>query len=477
VTPSIEWVTAWPGVEIAVRAGDEHLTGWVLREQGRWFEGELPLLARLLAPGARFVDVGANAGVYALAAARLVGPEGRVFAFEPSPGAAELLREGARRNGLDWVVVRGEALSDQEGEAHLWLDEATELSSLLRSPSVRGAARRVSVPLSRLDALREALGMSGVDLIKIDAEGAEEKIVLGARALLAESEPLVLHEIKRGKEVDLSLATRLGKMGYAPYRHLPGLDVLVPFSPGGFLDPYQLNLFAASPARAAALAAKGILAEGAGEVPAVDAERGARRLARFPYARWLAPRWQGAPSADGRLWTALSLHAFAHEEASAPAATRWAALEKALSLSLERVNERPTAARLLTAGRLAWEVGARALAVRTLKDAIAALRSGDGAELDEPFACPEPAWEERPPRGPVEGLALAAALSRHERLRAFSSFFTGLDGLEDLRLFALLGYPDDEMGRRLSLLERRAEVARTTSDSSGNLIGAGCHSP
>jgi len=457
VTSPVEFVRVSPGCEVAVRPDAEHLTGWVLREQGRWFESEMSLLPRLLPPGACFIDVGANVGVYSLAAAALVGSAGRVVSFEPSPEAREMLEAGVRRNDFGWVVVRGEAVADKAGTERLWTDEATELASLSRPSG--GVARGVDVRVSTLDALREELEIRRVDLLKIDAEGAEARIIRGAAALLAERDPLLLHEIKRGSAVDLSLARQLAARGLSPYRHVPGLDVLAPVDLEGFVDPYQLNLFAASRARAASLAANGILSEGVVAAPSVPLDRGARRLARLPYARFLAAQWQGARSGDARLHVLLSLHAFAHEEVSAGAAARCAALEAALSLALERVNERTSVPRLLTAARLAWETGARSLAVRTLRDAIAALEAeGEGA-LDEPFLCPHPSAEDRPPRGPVEGMILAAAIAQHERLRAFSSFFTGLDGVRALRLFGLLGYPDEEMRRRLALLEQRAERA------------------
>jgi len=459
--PTHVFVEAWPGYEVAVRPGDEVLTGWVLREQGRWFESEIALLPKLLAPGGRVVDVGANAGVYALAAARIVGPEGRVVAFEPSPDARARLLAGAEKNGFGHLVVRPEALADRVGEALLHFDEASELASLTAPAS--GSGQSVAVPVSTLDALRDALDLRGVELLKIDAEGAEEAVVRGARAFLDESDPLILHEVKLGAKANLGLARALAAEGRAAYRHLPGLDLLVPQKLEGALDPFQLNLFAASSARARALAERGLLAASMADPPKVDPARGARALSRFPYARALPG------SADARLGELLSLYAFAHEEVEAPPSSRFSALDRALVLSLARLNEAPSAARLCTTARLAWENGSRGLALRVLKDAIATFFATPEIPLDEPFLLPDPAYAERSLLGPVAGLVLASAMAQYEKLRAFSSFFTGLDGLAELRTFCLLGYRDDAMRRRLSMLERRAN--RRSGDREASSLG------
>lgn len=453
MTSSPHFLRVWPGCEMAVPNMTDHLTGWVLYEQGRWFESEITMLPKLLEPGATFVDVGANLGVYSMIAAHFVGPQGRVVAFEPTPEARELLEIAKQRNGFAGLVVRPEALSDHLGEADLFFDSQTELASLSKSTS--GTSKSIRVALTTLDAVHAEMDLSATSMVKLDAEGAEESILRGAKDFLRASDPVLLHEIKVGTNVDLRVANLLSDMGFAPYRHLPGLDVLVPFVLTGFVDPYQLNLFAVSSSRATKLARRGVLAEKLGEVPTLPLDFGAKRLAGLPYVRHLTSRWDPSASLDKRLWTLLGLHAYAHDEQHA-ASDRWAALEKALTLALDRVNERATVPRLLTATRLATETGMRGLAVRTVRDALPILRSGGTNLLDEPFLMPDGTLDLLRPAGPVDGLVLSAALTAHERLRAFSSFFTGPEALGDLRFTALLGYAEGEMSRRLELVNQRA---------------------
>jgi FkbM family methyltransferase len=454
MTNSPTFVPVWPGCEMAVLPTWEHLTGWVLHEQGRWFESEMTMLPRLLEKGATFVDVGAKIGAYSIPAAQIVGSTGRVVAFEPTIQARLLLDASVRRNGFDWVVIRSEALSDHDGQAELYFDAETELASLSRATS--GASRSVTVPLTTLDAVHAEIGIGNTSLLKWDAEGAEEAILRGGQGFLAAADPVILHQIKVGTKVDLRVAKVLATSGFAPYRQVPGLDILVPFALDGFVDPYQLTLFAVNNTRAKQLVERGVLADKRGQLPALRLHLGAGRLSSLPYAQHLSARWSGASSADERLWMTFALHSYAHEDPHATAADRWAALERAFALALERLNEVATVPRLLTATRLAAEVGQRSLAVVMVRDALSEMREGATNLLTEPFLMPDRSFESIRPAGPVEGLVLSATLTAHERLRAFSSFFKGIEGLADLRLAALLGYADGEMSRRRQLVQQRA---------------------
>lgn len=67
-------------------------------------------MRRLLPRGGVFFDVGANIGFFSLIAARLVGPDGKVVAFEPVPATAALISENAQRNGLATIDVRERAV-------------------------------------------------------------------------------------------------------------------------------------------------------------------------------------------------------------------------------------------------------------------------------------------------------------------------------------------------------------------------------
>src|SRR3981189_491914 len=62
------------------------------------YERELAYLERLVSPGTTVVDAGANYGIYTVAAARLVGPSGRVLSFEPGSQAFSVLKKNIKIN-------------------------------------------------------------------------------------------------------------------------------------------------------------------------------------------------------------------------------------------------------------------------------------------------------------------------------------------------------------------------------------------
>jgi predicted methyltransferase len=92
-------------VQIIVPDSLNLITTYVLREQGDWFEDEIKFLRHLLQPGQRVIDIGANYGVYTLSMAKLVGPTGCVWAFEPASSTARLLAKSIAANDFSHVVL------------------------------------------------------------------------------------------------------------------------------------------------------------------------------------------------------------------------------------------------------------------------------------------------------------------------------------------------------------------------------------
>ena len=107
------------GARVVAPDSTNLLTPYVLYEQQDWFEYELQFLRRLLEPGQQAIDVGANYGVYCLSIAMAVGPQGRVWAFEPASSTAAFLEQGIAANKFGQVVLERCALSRECGTARL----------------------------------------------------------------------------------------------------------------------------------------------------------------------------------------------------------------------------------------------------------------------------------------------------------------------------------------------------------------------
>ena len=154
--------------------------------RGLWERGPGSAFARQVRPGDVVVDIGAFEGLYALLAANLVGPSGKVWAFEPDDVARQLLIRNLRLNGISNVEVLPYAISDSTGDAWLRIDHlggsATRLS---HQPT---AIRTQTVTLDEFCETNNA----NPDIIKIDVEGAEVRVFGGGSRVLTQARAILL---------------------------------------------------------------------------------------------------------------------------------------------------------------------------------------------------------------------------------------------------------------------------------------------
>jgi FkbM family methyltransferase len=150
------------------------------------------LLGRILAPGLTFVDVGANVGYFSLLAARLVETAGRVVAIEPGPRNCRLLHRSVVRNRCGNVQLYPCAVSDRRG-AVAYLAEGSNgtIADLDATRDVPPGAHLVAA--TTLDDL--LAGFDRVDVIKLDVEGAEGRVLEGATRTLERHRPAVISEV------------------------------------------------------------------------------------------------------------------------------------------------------------------------------------------------------------------------------------------------------------------------------------------
>jgi len=157
---------------------------------------EFAFLDRMLEPGMTVIDAGANEGVYSVFAARKVGAEGTLWAFEPSPREMVRLRDNLALNGLTARLFSC-ALADIAGEAELRLAETEHAGHNTLGGFAYagvGGAGALRVELQRLDDIVAREGLERLDLLKADVEGAELRLFRGAEATLRRFRPVLLFE-------------------------------------------------------------------------------------------------------------------------------------------------------------------------------------------------------------------------------------------------------------------------------------------
>jgi FkbM family methyltransferase len=145
-------------------------------------EETVDCMLEMLHPGDVFVDLGANIGILTLLAARAVAPSGRVFAFEPTPATARLLRQNVHSNGLANITTIEElAVSAEPGRARFAVFERSPTNSFALPTDV--GAEFIDVEVTSLDAYFERLGWPSVAIVKMDVEGQESNVFRGMAEL------------------------------------------------------------------------------------------------------------------------------------------------------------------------------------------------------------------------------------------------------------------------------------------------------
>lgn len=206
--------------------------------EGYWEMWLTIFFARQIKPGMTVIDVGANFGYYTLFFGALVGDRGHVYAVEPNRAVAEKLRRSVELNGLAGrTTIIDAAAGAEEGDANLYVPHgepknSTVVANAENIASELGAVHRVRrVKLDRL-----AGTIPHVDLVKIDAEGAEQDIIAGMETILRRDKPTLLLEFNAGRYADpAGFVERLAAL-YPRMRHIDFDGNAVDLSPTQLLS-------------------------------------------------------------------------------------------------------------------------------------------------------------------------------------------------------------------------------------------------
>lgn len=213
-----------PGVRLFIDLSDHVIGLNILR--GQYEPEEIRFVRGLLQPGDSAIDVGGHIGFFTMQMAAAVGPEGRVYAFEPLEANADLLERSITENGFGGRVrFQRAAVGATPGTATLTFPAETLNSGgayLLRSGSAPLAGNRTTeVPLVALDALDLR---RPVRFIKMDVEGAEPQVLRGAARILKEDRPVILSELhptqlERASGVSAAaFLAQIAALGYRAHR-------------------------------------------------------------------------------------------------------------------------------------------------------------------------------------------------------------------------------------------------------------------
>jgi FkbM family methyltransferase len=191
--------------------------------EGQFELDEIAFVKEYLKEGEIFIDIGSNIGLFSLVASNKVGSTGKVVAFEPSPVTYNRLKQNARLAKYQNIEIRNLGLSNTESTLTLNISgagyDAWDTFSVVEAAKRAG---QVEVPVSTLDNQLQGLNKTKISIIKIDVEGWEKFVLLGAQEFLKGFAPILLVEFA-GKNTDAAgykaseIYDTLGGWGYEWY--------------------------------------------------------------------------------------------------------------------------------------------------------------------------------------------------------------------------------------------------------------------
>lgn len=158
-------------------------------------------ISQIVQRGNTVIDCGAYVGIYTIALAKLIGDDGHVYAFEPTQETRQVLKRHVHLNRVDRsVTIEPIAISDSTGEVTLWASGVNAGNSLNYESAV------INEKYTGIDTMPYVINQTTLDnycfskniipsVIKIDVEGAELKVLYGAKRILSKYRPFIFLEM------------------------------------------------------------------------------------------------------------------------------------------------------------------------------------------------------------------------------------------------------------------------------------------
>jgi FkbM family methyltransferase len=191
-------------LKLKLNLRDDLSRTWYYWGYGGYERGTVRLFTELLNSKSCVFDIGANIGFYTLLAASLMEGRGEVHAFEPHPDVFGALSRNHELNGFRILHLNQMAMSDRDGQEALFLPADLAWTNASLIPGFTAQHDTIRVNTVRFDSYCDKNAIRGVDLIKIDVEGAELKVFHGMGRLLDAWRPDIICEVLQpyGHELD-----------------------------------------------------------------------------------------------------------------------------------------------------------------------------------------------------------------------------------------------------------------------------------
>ena len=190
--PDRDLLLPWNDMEILVRSPHKSIIGRSLLFKKIWEPDVTKFITSWIKPGMVALDIGADIGYYTLLFAKIVGPKGKIYSFEPIPEAKWYLDKNIKNNNLNNVKTFSFALFDKQGNVCL---EDPFIKSKINLSKKTLRDNDIMVEMKIFDSWRLNDITEKVDLVKIDVEGSEINTLRGMKATLQNEHPAILVEV------------------------------------------------------------------------------------------------------------------------------------------------------------------------------------------------------------------------------------------------------------------------------------------
>jgi len=181
-----------------------------------------PLTTKLILseikPGMTILDIGSNIGYYAILESNLIGTTGKIYSIEPSPINFKLLEENLKLQKMNNFKIFNLAIGNKNDKLEFLISEKSNWSKIKEDSDIIGKNDTIiTVPVKSLNLFCKENNLEKIDLIRMDVEGYEEKIIEGGKEILKNIKPILMIEIHKmylGKERTIKILKELNELGY-----------------------------------------------------------------------------------------------------------------------------------------------------------------------------------------------------------------------------------------------------------------------